>query len=259
VLDNSILKCADPKCLQTICNNLSAAKIDALLRKWLQLLPHPFTGADRKAGYRYDISILQAEFSATQVLDRLAHRRLFFEQVIRENLGLGRPEEITTINNTYDFGVGKRLHNVPRLRENGFAANRGLVERMSHDCILGEDTFQAINRPVAAGRQRASGLRFADQRVHALLHALILFSSPLRDSARPICASISPSCQGAIQRRSPRVPSPTSCIDCACTASLSACPTASAIALPTSASASPCSSREPAIACCAPVWPQKHG
>ena len=41
-----------------------------LLRKWLRLLPHPFTGADRQAGYRYDISILQAEFSLTQVLDQ---------------------------------------------------------------------------------------------------------------------------------------------------------------------------------------------
>jgi hypothetical protein len=229
-LDNGILTCAEPKRLQTICNGLSAAKIDALLRKWLRLLPHPFTGADRKAGYRYDISILQAEFSTTQVLDRPVHGRLFFEQVIRENLDLGRPEEIklifnrripcrrrtrerfctrvvthgvtpslnvhykntrikqyhkenralrteTTINNTYDFGIGKRLHNLPKLREIGFAANRRLIEieRMSHDCILSEDTFQAINRPVAAGRQRASGLRFADQRVHALLHALVLF------------------------------------------------------------------------------------
>jgi hypothetical protein len=229
-LDNGVLKCADPKRLQTICNGLSAAKIDALLRKWLRLLPHPFTGADRKAGYRYDISILQAEFSTTQVLDRPVHGRLFFEQVIRENLDLGRPEEMklifnrriprrrrtrerfctrivthgvtpslnvyykntrikqyhkenralrteTTINNTYDFGIGKRLHNLPKLREIGFTANRRLleVERMSHDCILSEDTFQAINRPVAAGRQRASGLRFADQRVHPLLHALILF------------------------------------------------------------------------------------
>jgi len=229
-LDNGILKCAEPERLQTICNRLSAAKIDALLRKWLGLLPHPFTGADRKAGYRYDISILQAEFSTTQVLDRPMHGRLFFEQVIRENLDLGRPEEIklifnrrmprrrrtrerfctrvvtpdvtpslnvyykrarikqyhkenralrteTTINNTYDFGIGKRLHNLPKLREIGFAANRRLIEieRMSHDCILSEDTFQAINRPRAAGRQRASGLRFADQRVHALLHAIILF------------------------------------------------------------------------------------
>ena len=33
---------------------------------------------DRKAGYRYDISILQAEFSLTQVLDRPVHGRLFF-------------------------------------------------------------------------------------------------------------------------------------------------------------------------------------
>jgi hypothetical protein len=40
------------------------------LRKWLRLLPHPDTAADRKAGYRYQISILQAEFSLTQVLDR---------------------------------------------------------------------------------------------------------------------------------------------------------------------------------------------
>jgi hypothetical protein len=71
----------------------------SLLRKWLRLLPHPFTGADRKAGYRYDISILQAEFSTTQVLDRPVHGRLLFEQVIRENLDLGRPEQIELIFN----------------------------------------------------------------------------------------------------------------------------------------------------------------
>jgi hypothetical protein len=227
-LDNGILSCADPRRLQKICEGLSAARIDALLRKWLRLLPHPFTGADRKAGYRYDISILQAEFSTTQVLDRPVHGRLFFEQVIRENLDLGRPEELqlifnrriprktrarfrtrvvthdvtpslnvyykntrikqyhkenralrteTTINNTYDFRIGRRLHNLPRLRQIGFAANRRLieVERLSHDCILSEDTFRAVDGPVAAGRQRASGLRFADPRAHALLHALTLF------------------------------------------------------------------------------------
>src|SRR6266581_7099097 len=227
-LDNGVLSCADPKRLQRICDGLCAEKIDALLRKWLRLLPHPFTGADRQAGYRYDISILHAEFSLTQVLDRPVHGRLFFEQVIRENLDIGRPEQVqlifnrritrqtpglfrtrvvtedatpslhayyrqthikqyhkenralpteTTINNTYDFGIGKRLHNLPELRVVGFAANRRLleVERLSHDCMLAEDTFQAINSPVAAGRQRTSGLRFADLRVHALWHAIILF------------------------------------------------------------------------------------
>jgi hypothetical protein len=96
------------------------------------------------------------------------------KQYHKENRAL-RTE--TTINNSYDFGIGKRLCNLPKLREVGFAANRRLldVEHISHDCILAEDAFQAINSPVAAGRQRASGLRFADPRVHALLHAVILF------------------------------------------------------------------------------------
>jgi hypothetical protein len=67
--------------LQQICDGLSAAKINALLRKWLAKLPHPYTPADRKAGYRYNVSILQAEFSLTQVLDRPQTGRLFFEQV----------------------------------------------------------------------------------------------------------------------------------------------------------------------------------
>ena len=96
------------------------------------------------------------------------------KQYHKENRAL-RTE--TTINNSYDFGIGKRLHNLPKLREIGFAANRRLleVERLSHDCMLAEDTLQAIDSPVTAGRQRASGLRFADARVHALWHAIILF------------------------------------------------------------------------------------
>src|SRR5262245_12367090 len=87
-LDNGVLSCEDSKRLQQIAAGLDAAKIDALLRKWLAQLPHPFTSADRKAGYRYDISILQAEFSLTQVLDRPQTGRIFFEQVIRENLDI---------------------------------------------------------------------------------------------------------------------------------------------------------------------------
>ena len=34
-LDNGILSCANPQRLQQLCDGLSAAKIDALLRKWL--------------------------------------------------------------------------------------------------------------------------------------------------------------------------------------------------------------------------------
>src|SRR5258708_2154056 len=96
-LDNGIRSCADPQRLQELCDGLSAAKIDKFLRKWLARLPHPFTAADRRAGYRYDVSILQAEFSLTQVLDRPHSGRVVFGQVIRENLDLGRPDQVQLI------------------------------------------------------------------------------------------------------------------------------------------------------------------
>ena len=43
----------------------------------------------------YDISILQAEFSLTQVLDRPVAGRVFFEEVIRDNLDAGRPDQVS--------------------------------------------------------------------------------------------------------------------------------------------------------------------
>jgi hypothetical protein len=96
-LDNGILSCADPKRLQTACDRLSGEKIEALLRKWLRILPHPFAAKDRQAGYRYQLSILQIELSLTQVLDRPLSGRIFFEEVIRENLNIGRPKQIQLI------------------------------------------------------------------------------------------------------------------------------------------------------------------
>ena len=51
------------------------------------------------------MSILQAEFSLTQVLDRPLCGRVFFEEVIRENLDLGRPDQVQLI---FDRRVTKR-------------------------------------------------------------------------------------------------------------------------------------------------------
>jgi hypothetical protein len=93
-LDNGLLSCANPKRAQAICDRLSAEKIEGLVRKWLRFLPSPFTPVDTRAGFRYEISILQAEFSLTQVLDRPATGRQFFEEVIRENLDIGRPSQV---------------------------------------------------------------------------------------------------------------------------------------------------------------------
>jgi len=228
-LDNGIRTSADARRVQRIADTLDATKIDAVFRKWLRRLPHPFAPAHRAAGYRYQLSILQAEFALTQVLDRPVTGRCFFEEVIRENLDVGRPDQMqliftrrvtrrtpgrfrtrvltegvvpalhvhykksqikqyhkdgqalrteTTINDTYDFEIGRALRNLPALREIGFAANRRLlsVESLSHDCLVGEDHFDTVTQPIVVHDQRAAGLRFGDRRVHALLHTLCLFS-----------------------------------------------------------------------------------
>jgi hypothetical protein len=232
-LDNGFASCADPKRLQTICDQLGPEQIDGLLRRWLDQLPHPYTPRDREAGYRYDLSILQAEFSLTQILDRPLSGRIFFEEIIRENLDIGRPDMVqlifdrrvtkktpgrfrtrvltdgvipslhvdyknsrikqyfkqvpevsevgarteTTINNTRDFYIGKRLCNLPALRQVGFQANRRLieVERLSHDCAVGEEAMHQLNRSVEVNGQRTSALRTTDLRVLALWHVLVWF------------------------------------------------------------------------------------
>lgn len=71
----------------------------------LARLPHPFDRRDRTCGYRYGVSILQAEFALTQVLDRPVAGRIFFEQVIRENLDIGRPGQVQLI---FDRRVSRR-------------------------------------------------------------------------------------------------------------------------------------------------------
>ncbi len=227
-LDNGLRTCADPTRAQAVANDLTAEKIEALVRKGLARLPQPFTAAEHAAGYAYEISILQAEFSLTQVLDRPLTGRLFFETAIRENLDLGRPDQVqlifarritprtasrfrtrvitvdvtptlhidykhsrlkqyhkegialrteTTINDPRDFAIGKRLKNLPALRQIGFQANRRLlhVQTLSHDCLLGEDAFQQVTQPQTVSGQRVSALRFTDPHVEALLSTLIVF------------------------------------------------------------------------------------
>jgi hypothetical protein len=232
-LDNGFATCADPAAVQAICDRLGAEQIDALLRKWLAILPHPFSAADRAAGYRYDIAVWQAEFSLTQVLDRPISGRVFFEQVIRDNLDAGRPDQValifdrqlkrtgpratpgpfrtrvitegvtpslhidykhtkikqyhkegralrteTTINDSGDFRIGKRLTNLPALREVGFSANRRLlgVQRLSHNPIRAAEAFTAVHEPIITSTgQRVAGLRLGDRRAHALLQALLVF------------------------------------------------------------------------------------
>jgi hypothetical protein len=227
-LDNGLLTCADRTRAQTLAAELTADKIEAFVRRWLAELPQPFSAADRAAGYAYDLSILQAEFALTQVLDHPRTGRLFFEQVIREHLDLGRPDQVqliferrvirrtpgrfctrvvthgvipslsidykrcrikqyhkegralrteTTSNDAKDFYVGKRLCNLPALRQIGFSANRRLldVQSLSHDPTVGDAGLAQLQQPAVVGAQRAAGLRLTEPRAQALLAALVLF------------------------------------------------------------------------------------
>jgi hypothetical protein len=83
----------------------------------------------------------------------------------------------TTISDTRDFYIGKRLNNLPTLRQIGFQAKRRLlrVQTLSHDCLLGEKTFQQVNQPQDLSGQRVAALRFTDPRVQALFNALVAF------------------------------------------------------------------------------------
>ena len=56
----------------------------------------------------------------------------------------------TTINDTWDFGIGKGLGNLPALREIGFSANRRLlgVQRLDHDPITGAQQLHDLIDPV---------------------------------------------------------------------------------------------------------------
>ena len=241
-LDNGLAAVDDGRALQAICDGFSAAAIERFVRRWLARLPSPFTPADAEAGYRYELSILQLEVSCTEVFDRPLHGRQFFEQVISDQLDLGRPEKLqlifghrilrdraapfrtrvfgaganpslhvehrhttvkqywkldralrteTTINDAYDFGVGRRLENLPALIEIGRGINARLIamEREAQRCVPAAATFEALIAPTGPKAARAPGLRFGDPRVVALFGALADFrwtaegirSRPLRE------------------------------------------------------------------------------
>jgi hypothetical protein len=230
-LDNGIAYVDDVAALQRLCRRFGPQHIQRFFDRWTYRLPNPFTAQDRRAGYTYQLSILQLEVARTEVFDRPLHGRQFFEEVIRQHLDLGRPENVqllfdrrvsrrrgqhaartriftqdvspnlhvdhrnthvkqyfklsralrteTTFNNTYDFGIGKKLENLPRLIELGRDINRRLLEMERQSCrpAPAASIFEALVMPTGEPGRRAPGLRFGDPRVVALFGALSQFRS----------------------------------------------------------------------------------
>jgi hypothetical protein len=96
-LDNAFGTVSDPAAVQRICDGLTDQKIYRFAGKWLARLPQPFTRADEAADYRWQLSVKQIEFSTTMALDRPVSGRIFFEQLIRDNLDIGRPDKVNIV------------------------------------------------------------------------------------------------------------------------------------------------------------------
>src|SRR5215471_21520130 len=72
-------------------------QIERVFQKWLKQLHLPLRPQDRAAGYDWSWSIWQMEVSLTQIFDRPLRGREFFEEIIRDNLDLGRPDRVQLV------------------------------------------------------------------------------------------------------------------------------------------------------------------
>jgi hypothetical protein len=94
-LDNGVFSCADPQRLQKICDSLGPADVQDFYDRWSKILPWPLLPEDRAAGYEHKLSIWQLEVSLTHIFDNPLQGRLFFDELIRDNLDLGRPDRVS--------------------------------------------------------------------------------------------------------------------------------------------------------------------
>ncbi len=95
-LDNGFAACQDAPALAAICARLSHRDVEGFFARWIGVLPSPFTAAE-KSRYGYRLSIRQLELSDTRVFDRPAAGRAWFEQTLRDQLDLGRPDKIQIV------------------------------------------------------------------------------------------------------------------------------------------------------------------
>ena len=103
-LANGFAACDDADRLGRICGRLGPNQIQAFFERWTRVIPTPLGPADRQGGYWWELSMRQIEVSRTIVFDRPRRARAFFEAVVADNIGIGRPDEIKVI-------FGRRIRN----------------------------------------------------------------------------------------------------------------------------------------------------
>ena len=96
-LANGFAACAEPKALQAICDRFEPADVQGFFDRWITRIPTPFTDDDRDAGYWWELSMRQVEVSRTLVFDDPRRARGFFESLVADNMGIGRPEQVSLV------------------------------------------------------------------------------------------------------------------------------------------------------------------
>jgi hypothetical protein len=96
-LHNGFGSCSDSERLQAICDSFSPEHVQAFFDRWIGELPTPLTVEDRAAGYWWELSMRQVEVSRTLVLDDPRRARSFFEALVQDNIGIGRPEQVSAV------------------------------------------------------------------------------------------------------------------------------------------------------------------
>ena len=96
-LANGFATCDQPQRLQAICDRFGPADVQAFFDRWIHVIPTPFTAADRTAGYWWELSMRQVEVSKTLVFDDPRRARGFFEALVQDNVGIGRPHEVHAV------------------------------------------------------------------------------------------------------------------------------------------------------------------
>ncbi|MGI8529174.1 MAG: hypothetical protein ACR2KO_06830, partial [Geodermatophilaceae bacterium] len=89
--------------MSAICERFGPADVQGFFDRWIAQIPTPFTAEDRVAGYWWELSMRQVEVSRTLVLDDPRRARRFFEALVADNIGIGRPDEVHAV-----FGRDRR-------------------------------------------------------------------------------------------------------------------------------------------------------
>ena len=111
-LANGFAACDDPDGLQQVCDRLGPTQILLFFERWMRVIPTPLTAEDRAGGYWWQLSMRQIEISRTLVFDAPRHARQLFDAVVRDNLAIGRPDQIELVFTGKRGGPG-RPHSQP--------------------------------------------------------------------------------------------------------------------------------------------------